>query len=113
MAANGNVLIVGGGIAGMTLAMGLSRQGIKSEIVELSTDWTVIGVGISMQGPALRALRTVDILDRIVRQWFWIFLLQSVRCQRQCHRSGRPSQPQWTRLSRHHGGHCVKPSMRF
>ena len=70
MGAVGNVLIVGGGIAGMTLAIGLSRQGIKSEIVELSTDWAVIGVGISMQGPAMRALRAIDVLERIVDSGF-------------------------------------------
>jgi len=70
MGAVRDVLIVGGGIAGMTLAMGLSRHGIKSEIVELSTDWTVIGVGISMQGPALRALRTVGVLDKIIDNGF-------------------------------------------
>jgi 2-polyprenyl-6-methoxyphenol hydroxylase-like FAD-dependent oxidoreductase len=65
-----NVLIVGGGIAGMTLAIQLKRAGITAEIVELSTDWTVIGVGISMQGPALRALNTVGVMDRIIDKGF-------------------------------------------
>ena len=36
MAAIGNVLIVGGGIAGMTLAMALKRCGVRSEIVEIN-----------------------------------------------------------------------------
>jgi len=65
-----NVLIVGGGIAGMTLAIQLKRAGINAEIVELSTDWTVIGVGISMQGPALRALGTIGVLDQVIDKGF-------------------------------------------
>jgi 2-polyprenyl-6-methoxyphenol hydroxylase-like FAD-dependent oxidoreductase len=70
VSAVGNVLIVGGGIAGMTLAIQLKKAGIDAEIVELSTDWTVIGVGISMQGPAMRALKTVGVLDRIIDRGF-------------------------------------------
>jgi NADPH-dependent 2,4-dienoyl-CoA reductase/sulfur reductase-like enzyme len=46
------VLIVGGGIAGLKLAIGLKRAGIQGEIVEISTDWTVSGLGLSLQGPA-------------------------------------------------------------
>src|SRR5215475_12558378 len=66
MPAVGNVLIVGGGIAGMTLAIGLNRAGIRSEIVEINPEWTVLGVGISLQGPALRAFRMIGLLDRCV-----------------------------------------------
>ena len=57
MPAVGKVLIVGGGIAGMTLAISLKRVGIDAEIVELNPQWTVLGVGISLQAPALRALK--------------------------------------------------------
>jgi 2-polyprenyl-6-methoxyphenol hydroxylase-like FAD-dependent oxidoreductase len=65
-----NVLVVGGGIAGMTLATSLERKGVHTEIVEVNPDWTVLGVGISLQGPALRALRTIGILDQCVREGF-------------------------------------------
>jgi 2-polyprenyl-6-methoxyphenol hydroxylase-like FAD-dependent oxidoreductase len=65
-----NVLIVGGGIAGMTLGIGLKRAGIDVEIVEKTLHWTVPGMGISLQGPALRALRTVDLLDQCIGQGF-------------------------------------------
>jgi 2-polyprenyl-6-methoxyphenol hydroxylase-like FAD-dependent oxidoreductase len=70
MAAVKHVLIMGGGIAGMTLAIALERSGIRVEIVELSPDWSVLGVGISLQGPALRALRMVGVLDACVGQGF-------------------------------------------
>jgi 2-polyprenyl-6-methoxyphenol hydroxylase-like FAD-dependent oxidoreductase len=70
MANVSNVLIVGGGIAGMTLATGLRRRGIAAEIVEISPDWTVLGLGIALQGPTLRALATIGVLDDCVREGF-------------------------------------------
>ena len=70
MASIANVLIVGGGIAGTTLAISLQRKGIQVEIVEFDPDWTVLGVGISLQGPALRALKTIGVLDRCVQEGF-------------------------------------------
>jgi 2-polyprenyl-6-methoxyphenol hydroxylase-like FAD-dependent oxidoreductase len=70
MAAVRNVLIVGGGIAGMSLAISLSRVGIRSEIHELRTVWSALGTGISLQGPALRALRTMGVLDQCIERGF-------------------------------------------
>jgi 2-polyprenyl-6-methoxyphenol hydroxylase-like FAD-dependent oxidoreductase len=70
MPAVSNVLIVGGGIAGMTLAIGLQRAGIRSEIVEINPQWNVLGVGIALQGAALRALRAVGVLDQCVELGF-------------------------------------------
>ena len=58
------VLIVGGGIGGLTLASSLRRRDIDVEIVELSNDWTVQGLGIALQGPTLRALDTIGVIDR-------------------------------------------------
>jgi 2-polyprenyl-6-methoxyphenol hydroxylase-like FAD-dependent oxidoreductase len=70
MAAKRSLLIVGGGIAGMTLAIALKRAGIGSEVVELNSQWTVGGLGIALGGPALRALRMVGVLDRCVAKGF-------------------------------------------
>ena len=70
MASVESVLIVGGGISGMALAIGLQQTGIRAEIVELSSDWSVLGVGISLQGPALRALKVVGVIDRCVAAGF-------------------------------------------
>lgn len=66
----GNVLIVGGGIAGMTFAIALNRAGIHAEIVEINPQWTVLGVGISLQGPALRALKMIGLLDQCIEIGF-------------------------------------------
>jgi 2-polyprenyl-6-methoxyphenol hydroxylase-like FAD-dependent oxidoreductase len=70
MSAVKNVLIVGGGIAGMTLAIALKQAGIACEIVEINPQWTVIGVGISLQGPALRALAMVGVLEPCIAKGF-------------------------------------------
>jgi 2-polyprenyl-6-methoxyphenol hydroxylase-like FAD-dependent oxidoreductase len=65
-----NALIVGCGVSGMALAIGLRRTGIEAEIVELSPEWSVLGVGISLQGPALRALKVIGVIDRCVAAGF-------------------------------------------
>lgn len=70
MARISNVLIVGGGIAGIGLAIGLKRAGINCEIAEINPHWSVLGVGISLQGPALRALKAVGVLDQCIAAGF-------------------------------------------
>jgi len=64
------VLIVGGGIAGLTLGAGLRRVGIDAEIIEQNRDWSVLGLGISLRGPTLRALDAVGVLDRCAQEGF-------------------------------------------
>ncbi len=70
MSAASYVLIVGGGIAGMTLAIALKRAAIRCEVVEINPQWTVGGLGIALGGPALRALRMVGVLDQCVAKGF-------------------------------------------
>lgn len=64
------VLIIGGGIAGMALAIGLKRVGVSPEIVEINPAWTVAGLGIALGGPALRALKAIGVLDQCVARGF-------------------------------------------
>jgi len=64
------VLVVGGGIAGLTLAVALRRRDIAVDIVELQPQWNIPGVGISLTGPTLRALKTIGVIDRCVRAAF-------------------------------------------
>ena len=66
MAAVGKVLIVGGGVAGLALAICLRRRGIACEIAEQKRDWSVLGVGFSLTGPMLRALAAVGVRDRCI-----------------------------------------------
>jgi 2-polyprenyl-6-methoxyphenol hydroxylase-like FAD-dependent oxidoreductase len=62
----GKVLIVGGGIAGLTLAVALRRRGIAADVVEIAPQWNILGVGISLTGPTLRALKSIALIDRCV-----------------------------------------------
>jgi 2-polyprenyl-6-methoxyphenol hydroxylase-like FAD-dependent oxidoreductase len=66
------VLIVGGGIGGLTLAVALARQGMKAEVIELKPEANVLGVGIIQPGNALRALRDLGLLDPCLAEGFQI-----------------------------------------
>lgn len=53
------ILIVGGGIAGLTLATALHQQGFTAELVERSPTWQTTGAGIMLHGNGVRILRTL------------------------------------------------------
>jgi 2-polyprenyl-6-methoxyphenol hydroxylase-like FAD-dependent oxidoreductase len=65
-----NALVVGGGIAGMTLATALCQRGIEAALVEINPGWEVLGVGIALQGATLRALKTIGVLESCVAAGF-------------------------------------------
>ena len=54
MATLERILIVGGGIAGLTLATALHRQGFTAELVERSPTWQTTGAGIMLYGNGVR-----------------------------------------------------------
>jgi 2-polyprenyl-6-methoxyphenol hydroxylase-like FAD-dependent oxidoreductase len=64
------VLVVGGGIAGLTLAAALRRKDIPVDVVEIEPRWNVLGVGISLTGPTMRALKSIGVLDDCVKVAF-------------------------------------------
>jgi 2-polyprenyl-6-methoxyphenol hydroxylase-like FAD-dependent oxidoreductase len=55
------VLIVGGGVGGLTAAIALARRGIAAEVVEINPAWSVYGVGIIQPSNALRALAQIGL----------------------------------------------------
>jgi 2-polyprenyl-6-methoxyphenol hydroxylase-like FAD-dependent oxidoreductase len=55
------ILIVGGGIAGLTVAVALRQRGFDPELVERETAWRAVGAGIAMQPNATRVLRTLGV----------------------------------------------------
>ena len=61
------VLIVGAGMAGLTLAISLRRQGLEAEIVERQATWPVHGAGIYLVGNAMRALGSLNLADDVLR----------------------------------------------
>lgn len=61
-----SVLIVGGGISGLVLAIALRRSRIDATVVEISPEWTPKGSGIHLYSNALRALDTIGLAQQIV-----------------------------------------------
>jgi 2-polyprenyl-6-methoxyphenol hydroxylase-like FAD-dependent oxidoreductase len=75
MADVGRILIVGGGIGGLSLATALHRQGYTPELVERSTAWPAVGAGINLPANGVRVLRALGLgeaVDRnatVLRRW--------------------------------------------
>jgi 2-polyprenyl-6-methoxyphenol hydroxylase-like FAD-dependent oxidoreductase len=61
----GKVLIVGGGVAGMSCAIQLRKAGVATDLVEIDPGWRIYGAGITITGPTLRALQTLGVLDQV------------------------------------------------
>ena len=61
------LLIVGGGLAGLALAIALRQRGLSAAIVERASDWSVPGAGLYLVGCATRALRALGIADDAAR----------------------------------------------
>ncbi|MDZ7879967.1 MAG: FAD-dependent monooxygenase [Saprospiraceae bacterium] len=68
MSSINKVLIVGGGLGGLSLGIALRRAGMDAEIVELQKEFNVYGVGIIQQANALRALDTLGVADEAMRR---------------------------------------------
>lgn len=64
------VLIVGGGIGGLSSAIALTARGIEVEVVEQNPKWDVYGVGIIQPGNAMRALHQLGLLDEALASGF-------------------------------------------
>lgn len=62
------VLIVGGGIGGLSAGIGLGKAGFDVTIAELQPEFNVYGVGIIQQANALRALDALGVTDEAMRR---------------------------------------------
>jgi 2-polyprenyl-6-methoxyphenol hydroxylase-like FAD-dependent oxidoreductase len=62
------VLIVGGGLGGLSLGIALRKANIEAEIVEIHKEFNVYGVGIIQQANALRALDAIGVADEAMRR---------------------------------------------
>ncbi|MEN3279053.1 MAG: hypothetical protein V7607_193 [Solirubrobacteraceae bacterium] len=64
------VLIVGGGIGGLSACLALRQAGLYVEVVEINPDWSVYGVGIIQPGNAIRALDALGLAEQVVAAGF-------------------------------------------
>ena len=60
-----NVLIVGGGIAGMAAALAMKAHGVQVTLLDVDPKWRVYGAGISITGMSLRAFDDLGVLPAI------------------------------------------------
>jgi 2-polyprenyl-6-methoxyphenol hydroxylase-like FAD-dependent oxidoreductase len=65
MSAVNNVLVVGGGLAGAATAIHLAQAGVAVDLVEIKPDVAALGSGITLQGNALRELRSLGVWDQV------------------------------------------------
>jgi 2-polyprenyl-6-methoxyphenol hydroxylase-like FAD-dependent oxidoreductase len=64
------VLVVGGGIGGLSTAIALRQRGVEVDVAEINPKWDVYGVGIIQPGNAIRALDELGIAEQAVEQGF-------------------------------------------
>jgi 2-polyprenyl-6-methoxyphenol hydroxylase-like FAD-dependent oxidoreductase len=57
------VLVIGGGIGGLSATLAMRSAGFDVDVVERDPDWGVYGVGIIQPGNALRALNTLGLAE--------------------------------------------------
>jgi 2-polyprenyl-6-methoxyphenol hydroxylase-like FAD-dependent oxidoreductase len=64
------VLIVGGGIGGLSAAIALRRAGFGVDLVEINPEWSVYGVGIIQPANVLRALDVLGLAHSCVEEGY-------------------------------------------
>jgi 2-polyprenyl-6-methoxyphenol hydroxylase-like FAD-dependent oxidoreductase len=60
-----HVIIIGGGLSGVTLAAALTARGIDFELVERTAEFAPVGAGIALMPPALRIGEKLGILESL------------------------------------------------
>jgi 2-polyprenyl-6-methoxyphenol hydroxylase-like FAD-dependent oxidoreductase len=65
MSAVDSVLVVGSGLAGTATAIHLAARGVAVDLVEIKPDVSALGSGITLQGNALRELRSLGVWEQV------------------------------------------------
>ena len=66
IATQSGIAIVGGGIAGLALALGLHRHGIRAQVYEAAADIAEIGVGITLLPHAMREIAALGLGETVL-----------------------------------------------
>jgi 2-polyprenyl-6-methoxyphenol hydroxylase-like FAD-dependent oxidoreductase len=64
------VLVVGGGVGGLTAAATFARRGVEVVLIERRPAFDIPGVGLGQPANALRVYDTLDVLDEILATGF-------------------------------------------
>ena len=70
MSAVNSVLVVGAGLAGTATAIHLARGGVAVDLVEIKPDVAALGSGITLQGNALRELRSLGVWEPVQQKGY-------------------------------------------
>jgi 2-polyprenyl-6-methoxyphenol hydroxylase-like FAD-dependent oxidoreductase len=65
MPAVNNVLVVGAGLAGTGVAIHLAAKGVAVDLIEIKPEVAALGSGITLQGNALRELKSLGVWDQV------------------------------------------------
>ena len=75
-----NILIIGGGIGGLTAAIALGKYGHRLTVIEKDPSWSVYGVGIIQQSNVVRAMAQLGIIEDYLEAGFgfdWVEVYHS------------------------------------
>jgi 2-polyprenyl-6-methoxyphenol hydroxylase-like FAD-dependent oxidoreductase len=64
------ILIIGGGIGGLSSAIALRQRGFEVDVIEKEADWAFTGVGILQQSNVVRVMAQLGLLDDYVATGF-------------------------------------------
>jgi 2-polyprenyl-6-methoxyphenol hydroxylase-like FAD-dependent oxidoreductase len=71
-AADGSVVVAGGGIGGLATAIGLRAAGLKVIVLERAKEFGEIGAGIQLAPNGFNALKTLGVVERALRNAVYI-----------------------------------------
>jgi 2-polyprenyl-6-methoxyphenol hydroxylase-like FAD-dependent oxidoreductase len=60
------VLVVGGGIAGLSASIALAQRDIEVHLIDRNSEWGALGAGLTFNGASARAFRQLGVLSRIL-----------------------------------------------
>lgn len=62
----GRVLVVGGGIGGMSLAIALGEAGVAVDLIDIDPEWRAIGAGLTLNSATLESLARIGVVDAVI-----------------------------------------------
>jgi len=68
MAASSEVMVIGAGIGGLTLALALAQRGIPVQVYEAAPELKPVGVGLNLLPHAVAELAALDLLEALAER---------------------------------------------